>query len=80
MGGGIVKKIGRPLTYTDDTRVRLLGMPTHRINSGTLREAVVVALMEMGEASIAELTEKIGSGAMMPVRGLLRNGWLEVVE
>lgn len=74
-----MKKIGRPLTYTPATRVRLLGRPTHRINSGSLREDVINALLIDGEATVEDLSAEVGEDVMKAVRGLLKAGWLEVV-
>lgn len=75
-----MKKIGRPKTYLPTTRVRLLGMPSHRINSGSLRETVVSVMMDTGEATIEELGIITGKDCERAVRALLRAGWLEVVK
>lgn len=72
--------MGRPPIYTDDTKIRLHATGKAKLQSNSLRRAIVNLLVNnTGVMTLKEIDEHFGFEARNVALSLVRCGWAEVL-
>jgi predicted neuraminidase len=70
---------GRPVTYTDDSRVYISATGNSKLQSGSERRAIVNTLVENGGSmTLKELDQSFGFVIREKVFALQRIGWVRI--